>query len=81
MSEEAWPEEVHDAPLTEHPKEEAKPEPQKAGKPAKPAKAEAKEPEETVTDDELEEVPLGSVRPPAEEEARRKAQDRRCRFW
>lgn len=76
VSEEAWPEEVHEAPLTEHPKEEAKAEPQKAAKPAKPAKAEAKEPEETVTDDELEEVPLGSVRPPAEEEARRKVGDR-----
>jgi hypothetical protein len=76
VSEEAWPEEVHEAPLTEAPKEEAKPEPQKAAKPAKPAKVEAKEPEETVTDDELEEVPLGSVRPPAEEEARRKVGER-----
>jgi len=76
VGEEAWPEEVHEAPLTEAPKEEAKPEPQKAAKPAKPAKVEAKEPEETVTDDELEEVPLGSVRPPAEEEARRKVGER-----
>ncbi len=75
VGEEAWPEEVHEAPLTEAPKEEAKPEP-KAAKPAKPTKAEAKEPEETVTDDELEEVPLGSVRPPAEEEARRKVGER-----
>jgi hypothetical protein len=76
VSEEAWPEEVHDAPLTDHPKEGVKPEPAKAAKPAKPSKAEAKEPEETVTDDELEEVPLGSVRPPAEEEARRKVSER-----
>jgi hypothetical protein len=76
VSEEAWPEEVHDAPLTDHPKEEAKPEPVRAAKPAKPPKAEAKETEETVTDDELEEVPLGSVRPPAEEEARRKVGER-----
>jgi hypothetical protein len=76
VGEEAWPEEQHDAPLTDAPKAEAKSEPQKAAKPAKPAKAEAKEPEETVTDDELEEVPLGSVRPPAEEEARRKVSER-----
>jgi hypothetical protein len=76
VGEEAWPEEVHEAPLTEAPKEEAKAEPVKAPKPAKPPKTEAKEPEETVTDDELEEVPLGSVRPPAEEEARRKVGER-----
>jgi hypothetical protein len=76
VSEEAWPEEVHEAPLTDAPKDEAKPEPARAAKPAKPAKAEAKETEETVTDDELEEVPLGSVRPPAEEEARRKVGER-----
>jgi hypothetical protein len=76
VSEEAWPEESHDAPLTDPPKAEAKPEPVKAAKPAKPAKAEPKEAEETVTDDELEEVPLGSVRPPAEEEARRKVGER-----
>jgi hypothetical protein len=75
LGEEAWPEEVHEAPLTEAPKDEAKAEP-RAAKPAKPAKVEAKEPEETVTDDELEEVPLGSVRPPAEEEARRKVGER-----
>jgi hypothetical protein len=76
VSEEAWPEEAHDAPLTDPPKAEAKPEPVKAAKPAKPAKSEPKEMEETVTDDELEEVPLGSVRPPAEEEARRKVSER-----
>lgn len=77
VSEEAWPEEAHEAPPTDHPpKEEPKPEPVKAAKPAKPAKVEPKEPEETVTDDELEEVPLGSVRPPAEEEARRKVGER-----
>jgi hypothetical protein len=76
VNEDAWPEEVHEAPLTDAPKEEAKPEPVKAAKPAKPPKAEPKEQEETVTDDELEEVPLGSVRPPAEEEARRKVSER-----
>jgi len=70
--EEAWPEEQHDAPPTDAPKAEAKPE----KRPPKPAKAEAKETEETVTDDELEEVPAGSTRPPAEEEARRKVSDR-----
>jgi hypothetical protein len=76
VSEDAWPEEIHEAPLTEAPKEDAKAEPVKVAKPAKPPKVEPKEQEETVTDDELEEVPLGSVRPPAEEEARRKVSER-----
>jgi hypothetical protein len=80
-SEEAWPEEQHDAPATDAPKAESKAEaaPARAEKrPPKPGKAEAKEKdvEETVTDDELEEVPAGSTRPPAEEEARRKVSDR-----
>jgi len=74
--EEAWPEEQHDAPPTDAPKAEAPREAKADKRPPKPAKAEAKEAEETVTDDELEEVPAGSTRPPAEEEARRKVSDR-----
>ena len=82
VGEEAWPEDdpasekPHVEPATEQPKAEAK-----RGAPPKPAKAEPKEAEETVTDDELEEVPVPSggsqsSRPPAEEEARRKVADR-----
>jgi hypothetical protein len=79
VGEEAWPEDdavdVKEPARLEPPKVEA------AAKPAKAGKDETKE-EETVTDDELEEVPpgstqaAGSVRPPAEEEARRKVADR-----
>jgi len=83
VGEEAWPE---DEPISagskpaevaaESPKAEAK-----RGAPPKPSKAEPKDAEETVTDDELEEVPVPSggtqsSRPPAEEEARRKVADR-----
>src|SRR6187399_1878535 len=82
VGEEAWPEDdpasekPHVEPAAEQPKAEAK-----RGAPPKPAKAEPKEAEETVTDDELEEVPVPSggsqsSRPPAEEEARRKVADR-----
>ena len=81
VGEEAWPEE--DQPVE---RKETKPEPPKveakkaAERPSKPK--EEKESEETVTDDELEEVPppsagaAPSVRPPAEEEARRKVAER-----
>ncbi|HEX5101950.1 MAG TPA: hypothetical protein VFV94_20720 [Polyangiaceae bacterium] len=82
VGEEAWPEDDPASqkpqvePATEQPKAEAK-----RGAPPKPSKAEPKEAEETVTDDELEEVPVPSggsqsSRPPAEEEARRKVADR-----
>jgi hypothetical protein len=82
VGEEAWPEDDPASqkpqvePATEQPKAEAK-----RGAPHKPSKAEPKEAEETVTDDELEEVPVPSggsqsSRPPAEEEARRKVADR-----
>jgi outer membrane biosynthesis protein TonB len=83
VGEEAWPEEDHPPQAepkevkVEAPKVEAK-DTKKATKPAK----EEKEPsEETVTDEELEEVPPGSAganstRPPAEEDARRKVADR-----
>lgn len=74
--EEAWPEEQHDAPPTDAPKAEATRDGKADKRPPKPAKAEAKDAEETVTDEELEEVPAGSTRPPAEEEARRKVSDR-----
>ena len=81
VGEEAWPEDDGLEPK-EAPKVEASVEAKAAPvKPAKPGKDETKE-EETVTDDELEEVPpgstqaAGSVRPPAEEEARRKVADR-----
>jgi hypothetical protein len=83
VGEEAWPEDdpasgkPGGAPEPEAPKVDAK-----RGAPPKPAaKSEPKEVEETVTDDELEEVPVPSggtqsSRPPAEEEARRKVADR-----
>jgi len=81
VGEEAWPE---DEPVSEGPVEVAAASPKaetKRGAPPKPSKAEPKEAEETVTDDELEEVPVPtggtlSSRPPAEEEARRKVADR-----
>jgi hypothetical protein len=75
VGEEAWPEEdnaAEEAKKAEPPKAEAK-------RPVKPAKEEPKDAEETVTDEELEEVPpgsAGSTRPPAEEEARRKVAER-----
>jgi hypothetical protein len=85
VGEEAWPEdepadigeEAVQAAEKDSPKAEKD---SKKGAPPKPSKAEAKE-EETVTDDELEEVPapsggVGSTRPPAEEEARRKVGER-----
>jgi hypothetical protein len=87
VGEEAWPED-EPADLGEEAVRaaSAQKEPEKAsdakrGAPPKPAKTDAKEAEETVTDDELEEVPVpsanaGSTRPPAEEEARRKVADR-----
>jgi len=82
VGEEAWPEDEPAAAKAESEKESPKADP-KRGAPPKPAtKVEApKDTEETVTDDELEEVPIpsgGSLssRPPAEEEARRKVADR-----
>jgi hypothetical protein len=81
VGEEAWPEDEPAAPKAEPEKDSPKAE-TKRGAPPKPAtKVEAKEAEETVTDDELEEVPIpsgGSLssRPPAEEEARRKVAER-----
>jgi hypothetical protein len=86
VGEEAWPEDepadvgedAVQAAAKEAPKND-----KRGGAPPKPAKGEAKEKEaeETVTDDELEEVPapsggVGSTRPPAEEEARRKVGER-----
>jgi len=82
VGEEAWPEDepaperAAPEPPAEAPKAEGK-----RGAPPKPSKVEAKDAEETVTDDELEEVPVPSAgtqssRPPAEEEARRKVADR-----
>jgi len=92
VGEEAWPEdepaEARDESAQAAAKEKEKDKDgeksdAKRGAPPKPAaKVEApKEAEETVTDDELEEVPApsagaGSTRPPAEEEARRKVSDR-----
>ena len=92
VGEEAWPEDEpadvgEDAVAAAAEKEPAKEAKRGSGSgggggaPPKPAKAEGKEPEETVTDDELEEVPApsakaGSTRPPAEEEARRKVGER-----
>jgi hypothetical protein len=94
VGEEAWPEdepgEGRDEPAQAAAKEKEKAPDKdadksdaKRGAPPKPAaKAEApKETEETVTDDELEEVPApsanaASTRPPAEEEARRKVSER-----
>ncbi len=86
VGEEAWPEDepadvAEEAVQAAAHKEPEKSSDAKRGAPPKPAKVEAKEPEETVTDDELEEVPapsanVGSTRPPAEEEARRKVADR-----
>lgn len=85
VGEEAWPEDepaevVAESIVPPAVEEPGKPE-AKRGAPPKPAKVEAKELEETVTDDELEEVPgpsagSPSTRPPAEEEARRKVMDR-----
>jgi len=88
VGEEAWPEDEaadvgEEAVAAAVEKAPAK-EPKRGGgggAPPKPAKSEAKEAEETVTDDELEEVPApsanaGSTRPPAEEEARRKVSER-----
>jgi hypothetical protein len=90
VGEEAWPEDEpadvgEEAVAAAPEKESAKEAKQRGGAPPKPGKGEAKEakePEETVTDDELEEVPAptsaaaGSTRPPAEEEARRKVGER-----
>jgi hypothetical protein len=92
VGEEAWPEDepgdVRDeaaqaAAKEKAPDKDAEKSDAKRGAPPKPAvKADApKEAEETVTDDELEEVPApsggaASTRPPAEEEARRKVSER-----
>jgi hypothetical protein len=82
----AWPEDDHhehtegSKPAAEKPREEkkeekkAKPE-KKASPPAKPKDEEPRE-VETVSEDELEEVSPGSLRPAAEEEARRKVIER-----
>lgn len=81
---EAWPEDEHreeSKPAAEKPREEKKEErkPAKAEKraaaPAKPKEEEPRE-VETVSEDELEEVGPGSLRPAAEEEARRKVVER-----
>lgn len=95
VGEEAWPEdepgEAREESQQAAPKEKEKDADKsdaKRGAPPKPAAAKAeapKEAEETVTDDELEEVPApsggtgagaASTRPPAEEEARRKVAER-----
>jgi hypothetical protein len=85
VGEEAWPEDepadVREDAMQAGGHKETEKSDAKRGAPPKPAKAEAKEAEETVTDDELEEVPApsagaGSTRPPAEEEARRKVGER-----
>jgi hypothetical protein len=86
VGEEAWPEdepaEVGEEAVQAAAQKESDKSDAKRAAPPKPAKVEAKEAEETVTDDELEEVPApsggaaGSTRPPAEEEARRKVADR-----
>jgi hypothetical protein len=82
VGEEAWPEEDHPPEQketkVEPPKAEAK---EKEAKKATKAGKDEKDSEETVTDEELEEVPpgsgaAGSTRPPAEEEARRKVAER-----
>jgi hypothetical protein len=83
---EAWPEDEHhdgetskpsaDKPKDDKPKEERKAKNEKrAAAPAKPKEEEPRE-VETVSEDELEEVGPGSLRPAAEEEARRKVIDR-----
>ncbi len=74
VGEEAWPEDDNGGDKSEG--AEAKEAKAEAKRPPKPAKPEPKDSEETVTDEELEEVPAGSVRPPAEEEARRKVAER-----
>jgi hypothetical protein len=82
VGEEAWPEDEPADVGEEAVQAAAHKEPEKAdakrAAPPKPAKPEVKDAEETVTDDELEEVPPPnpSTRPPAEEEARRKVADR-----
>jgi hypothetical protein len=82
VSEEAWPEDEGDAAEPAVEKEPSKAEAKRVPAPPKPPKpADDKEAEETVTDDELEEVPApslgaGSTRPPAEEDARRKVTER-----
>jgi hypothetical protein len=81
VGEEAWPEDESAPAKNESEKESPKAETKRGAPPKPAAKVEPKETEETVTDDELEEVPIpsgGSLssRPPAEEEARRKVADR-----
>jgi hypothetical protein len=80
---EAWPEDERkddgSKPAAEKPKDEkkdkGKPEKRAAAAPAKPKEEEPRD-VETVSEDELEEVGPGSLRPAAEEEARRKVIER-----
>jgi hypothetical protein len=80
---EAWPEDERkddgSKPAAEKPKDEkkdkGKPDKRAAAAPAKPKEEEPRD-VETVSEDELEEVGPGSLRPAAEEEARRKVIER-----
>lgn len=76
---EAWPEDDGSKPAADKPKEDkkdkAKSEKKAAAPPAKPKEEEPRD-VETVSEDELEEVGPGSLRPAAEEEARRKVIER-----
>ena len=84
---EAWPEDEHhehaetSKPAADKPREEKKEERKQKGEkraaaPQKPKEEEVRSEVETVSEDELEEVGPGSLRPAAEEEARRKVVER-----